>query len=908
MGKHAYGWMVALLVVTAFSCTLELDPRLPTPTVARFDPGEGVIPLPSDLLLEQDTGKLSLPVEDDMTAAEQAFRHYLNEGNGWSTTFPAKVEFSGPVGRLSITADSFQIWQWTDPPTRVVWGWEDEPQTAEFTGPLVELDEDGLTLRVDPPRFGWSFGSQYVLLVRGGAAGVRDAAGLPVDIDTAFYFVRLREKLDTYANQRAFPGATRDERLETARKLEEIRSDLEPFFQFFESSSLPAEQRLVREEIVALWSFTATTDPELAMDKRSQRMPLPFDVLMDPDTGLVDISPAPWDTELEADAKVQLAKLDGFGVSANLMFELTQAVDPSTADARHVRLYRLGELPVEVPIERVKVMGEHGEAPCQSLPPALDCMHLVVVVEDGTLPLEPGTTYALVVHDGLRAADGRPIRPMLIGHFMRTEHPLVVDGVNQLESVPDDEATRLELNRAKVAGLLDQLGRANVVTAWPFTTLNAEPAIADAIATASTLGTPTDIEHIQWQTLDLFNRDEAFEELFPGVLAAAVRDVYALRLRGVARIVQGTIKTPYGLDRVTRRMREDGSFELEDVHFLMTIPESAGPGNPVPVILFAHAIVTDRRFLLTIAGELAERGFAAIAIDLPFHGERTVCVDHSLVAIPNFLSDELKDLFDYWDNLIMLPPCLSGDEATCSPTGECLDANGNPEPLNNFLTIAGKPAVMDLKPASGAAFLDINDIPHISDHFVQALIDLGALKHVLRGGDWEQATGYPIRTDRFYMAGQSLGAILSAVYVAVDPDIERAVLNVPGADLVDLFMESTYFAPQFDDFFLREGIEPGSFEQERLLNVARWLIDSVDPHTVAHLYRQTGTPALIQIDSGWPNGDIIIPNRTTRTLQRVSGLPMREYNSILHADLVVPLLGDQMLADMAAFLAGEIDR
>ncbi|MBW2523173.1 MAG: hypothetical protein JRI23_03320 [Deltaproteobacteria bacterium] len=553
-------------------------------------------------------------------------------------------------------------------------------------------------------------------------------------------------------------------------------------------------------------------------------------------------------------------------------------------------------------------MADQGEGPCQGAPIAPDCKHLVVVVEDGSLPLAPGTEYALVVHAGLRAADGGPVRPMLIGHFMRSEHPLAVDGVTQLESVDDSLATRLEHSRAKVAPLLDTMGRGDVITAWPFTTLAARASVEEAIAMAGTLQTPVTIDDVSWQTLDLLNRDDAFEELFPGTLAAVVRDVYGLRLAGVERIVEGTIKTPYLLDRVTRRFREDGGHELDTVDFVMTIPETAGPNQPAPVVMFAHAIVTDRRFMLMVAGELAQKGFASIAIDLPFHGKRTVCVERSLIAIPNFLSDELKELLDYWDNLIMLPPCMSGAEASCSPIGECLDANGNPEPFNNFLTIDGKPAVMDMKPASGAAFLDIGDIPHISDHFLQALIDLGALKRVLQQGDWEQATGYPIRTDEIYFAGQSLGAILGAVYVAADPDVARAVLNVPGADMVDLFMDSTYFAPHFDDFFLREQIPHGSYEQERLLNVARWLIDAVDPHTVAHLYRDNGTPTLIQIDSGWPDGDIIIPNRTTRVLQRVSGLPMREYSSILHADLVVPLLGDAMLGDMAAFLAGEISR
>ncbi|RLB59346.1 MAG: hypothetical protein DRI90_15510 [Deltaproteobacteria bacterium] len=900
-------WLAAVLVAST-GCSLELDPAPPLRTVVRYDLAEGVIPLPSDVLLDEETGHLDLPIEADMSEAEVAFRQFLNSGQAWSTTFTGKVEFSAPVDRASITAHTFQIWDFSGTPQRLEWEWDDQEHSPGFEGPDVVLSDDATKVTVDPPRAGWTPGGRYVMLARGYDGGIRDATGRPIGIDQSFYFLRQSSKLDTYQNNRAFPGATRAERLEVAEKLEEVRLKVAPFFDFFESSELAPSDRIGRAEVAALWSFTVTTEPELAMDRPSQRIPLPFDLLIDPDTGLVDLSPAIWDTELEAGAKRQLGALDGFGLSANLMFELTRAVDPATVTTANISLYKLGEPPVQVPIEHLKVMAEEGEAGCQQSPVDEGCKHLVVVVQDDQLPLEPRTAYALVVRDGLRAADGDWIRPMLIGHFMRTEHPLVVGGENQLESVPDDLAERLETTRAKVAGLLDHLGRGAVITAWPFTTMNADPGIEAAIATAETLGTPVEPENIKWQTLTAFNKDEAFESLFPGPLAQLVREVYGLRLNGVHRVIEGTIKTPYLLDPVTRRMREDGGHELQDVHFVMTIPETATDLQPVPMVIFAHAIVTDRRFLLTIAGELAQKGFGAIAIDLPFHGERITCVDASLVALPNFLSDELKDLFGFYDNLIMLPPCVSGDQASCSPTGECLDANGNPEPFNSFLMLDGKPAVMDMKPASGAAFLDVNDIPHISDHFVQALVDLGAVKHSLRHGDWQTASGFALRTDSFYFAGQSLGAIIGAVYVAVDPDTTRAVLNVPGADMVDLFTESIYFKPQFDDYFAREGIVIGSYEQERLLNVARWLIDSVDPQTLAFRWQSGGPPTLLQIDSGPPTGDIIIPNRTSRVLQRVSGLPMREYPSILHADLIVPLLGDAMLNDMAAFLAGEIDQ
>ena len=55
-------------------------------------------------------------------------------------------------------------------------------------------------------------------------------------------------------------------------------------------------------------------------------------------------------------------------------------------------------------------------------------------------------------------------------------------------------------------------------------------------------------------------------------------------------------------------------------------------------------------------------------------------------------------------------------------------------------------------------------------------------------------------------------------------------------------------------------------------------------------------------------GDIVIPNRTTEVLRRVSGRPMRVYPSPLHGDLVIPVIGDQQLREMGQYISGEIDR
>jgi hypothetical protein len=906
-------WRAACLSLLLIGCSLDLDPKPAPLTVPIFDLDEGDIPLPSDVVRDVDANKLDMPVDDeDLTAADLAFRNYLNTLDGWSTAFPAKVEFSGPIDPDTITADSLQIWQWKPEARQIDWEWEHENHAPEYTGPIVELDDDNQKIVINPPRYGWDHGAEYFFMVRGGTTGVVDQSGSPLGIEAGFYFMRMREKLDRYEHNRAFPGDDRDERLETATDLEEIRVKLAPIFDFLEDPTPGSPAGIPRDEVVSLWHFTVTQNPELAMDSSSQRVPIPSNLLIDPETGFMDLEPAHWDDELQSVAKLQINEMRGSAVSANLMFEFSKGIDPATATSDTIKVYELADDadPAPLPIEHIKVMNDKGEEPCQRARPARDCRYVNLVVQDDHLPLKPATTYAVVATEGLADPDGRPVKPMLIGHFLRTTEPLVRDGVNQLDSVMDDDlAERLEAVRLKIAPVLDHLGRDKVIAAWPFTTMDARPGMEEALGRAEQVSTPPNPKIDRIRQVGPLTRAAAFDGLFPGTAGGVVRAVYAYRLEGVGKVIEGTFSTPNYLDSATRAFREDGGYELEDVKFTMTVPESAGSNGPVPVVMFGHAIVTDSRFLLTVAGPLARKGFATIGFDLPYHGTRTVCIEASLVAVPNFLPPGLQAQTGFTDRLIEQAPCRSAADATCSETGLCLDANGEVEPFNTFLVVGDEPAIIDLKSASGAAFMDVDHIPYIKDHFMQAFIDYGALKRSLVQGNWQRHVGAPINTDKFYFAGESLGSIIGSVVTTLDPDFERAVFNVIGADMIDLFIDSTFFGPQVDDFLRREEIRVGTQEHERFINIARWIIDSVDPHSIAHLHTGTGIKSLIQIDSGPPRGDFIIPNRTTHVFQRVSGVPLREYNSNLHIDLIVPVLpvGESMLRDMADFLAGEFD-
>jgi pimeloyl-ACP methyl ester carboxylesterase len=316
------------------------------------------------------------------------------------------------------------------------------------------------------------------------------------------------------------------------------------------------------------------------------------------------------------------------------------------------------------------------------------------------------------------------------------------------------------------------------------------------------------------------------------------------------------------------------------VRFTMTMPSSSSSG-PVPVVIFGHGLVTERRFVLAVGSALAAKGFAAISIDFPYHGARTYCAKGGPISV--------VDPFD--GSLASLNPCSAG--TTCNDEGRCVDASGNGNKLATW-------GVINMPVASGATFLEIEHIANSKDHFQQALVDLGALDRSLRLGNWQAAIGRPIDTSRIYYAGQSLGGIMGAVFLGTNPDVRRAVLNVPGANLVPMFDDSTFFSAQMDAFFKRQNVERTSFEGHRFMTVARWFMDKVDPQ---HLGEITGNRALLVQMALL---DFIIPNTNTKTLEQVTKAVRRDYLAE-HGFLTIPFEPEYLrgVRDLAKFLNGE---
>jgi len=836
---------LALLLV-ASGCGLSLDP--PARVIhARFDPDAKVIPMPTDILRDAAAGHLDIPIDDTLTPAEQTLYTAMNQLDGWSSAMSATVSFDGPIDPATITADNVQVWHWRQTPERV-------------DGVRIEIADDEMSLTIDPPQTGWERGEKYMIVLRGGAAGLEGKAGEKVECDAAFYFLRQTERLDTPEHERAFPGNTAAERRDNAAKLEQIREDLAPFFDYVDG-----EEGLKRPDVAALWSFTVTQRTELAMDKASQRMPLPLDILKDPDTGHIDLPPAPWDSQTVLDAKARLRDLTGFGTSANPMFQFTGPVDPATVTDQTIEVWDVGAAtPVRVPAQVTLLADQES----------------VEVVPDAK-PLTESTRYAIVVRDGIKAADGTQIVLMPLGVLLQARDPVASGDKSLVGPVPDDDARRLEKVRPDVVAAEDALAAAGqgqgIQAAWTFTTMPVTGPMATWLAQPEALGVPTEPTVTNHQT-----PTQAL-----GEFALAISS-----LTQVSDVVSGTVPSPEFIDPATRALRVDGGHDVEGIQFTAIVPKNLKPTDKVPVVIFGHAILTERRMLLALGDALARKGFAAVAIDLPYHGSRTICWTHGPLSIPDPTTGKLTPIGN---------PCSQG--GTCTDDGRCVASDGVTEvPLANW-------PVIPMPVASGEAFLEIENIANTRDHFLQAEIDLSALLRSLRQADWSPVFGAQVDTSNIMYAGQSLGGIIGGTFVATHPEISRAVLNVPGADSVDLFKDSPYFSTQINAFFKREGVDPDSFDGHRFLNVARWFMDGVDPESFATtLLHPPGKPprgVLIQMATL----DAIIPNAYTELLQDLSGAPRRDYVAE-HAFLVIPVEPAYLpgTLDLASYLNGELDQ
>ena len=438
---------------------------------------------------------------------------------------------------------------------------------------------------------------------------------------------------------------------------------------------------------------------------------------------------------------------------------------------------------------------------------------------------------------------------------------------------PTADAARLEPIRAQLAPALDYLeskdiSRASLAAVVPFTTVDVEG------HTRALLKVPYD----QRLALDSTNTKVISPQLTV--------------LTNVAQVIEGEFETYDMLDPTTHAFGATG--QPRRIKYTLTYPTGFGNGSKPKVVLFGHALTTERRLAWWEANRLAQQGFAVFSFDWPYHGERSSC--HATMPICSvinglFATTNSNGTVSPGPTICTDPsnsdqqgvePAFLCSSGVCGDDGFCVNGDFNRYSLYNTvfsgtLTEPGTPI------ASGAAFIDLNNLGATRDHFRQSEIDISAAYRFLTQTDWTQIlpAGLELDTSDVTYTGISLGGILGGIESGEEPHISTLALNVGGAGLTDLFQESTTFGLILPPGLASQGISvnPPNLAGWQFLAAAHWLLDDVDPINIAHFAIQQPDD-YVDVMTGqtahWPQkrvlvqmagADTIVPNASTYRLR-----------------------------------------
>jgi hypothetical protein len=228
------------------------------------------------------------------------------------------------------------------------------------------------------------------------------------------------------------------------------------------------------------------------------------------------------------------------------------------------------------------------------------------------------------------------------------------------------------------------------------------------------------------------------------------------------------------------------------IPFLLAMPKGK---TSAPVIIFQHGIEGDRSDILLVANDYAARGYATFGIDELWHGSRQ-------------------------PNAVDLVNNISG-----APIPDGIGDSGGGS-IMSFFDVVGDSS-------AGIAALDPRVI---RDNFRQAAIDLMQAVRVTKSGDWSEA-GVTLDGSKLVYTSESFGSIFGAMVMALDPEVETAVLDVGGGGLfLDLIGNSASFAQLlqpfvaggFDQLFDVNRPVDNPVRQQMSLNLMQTLFESGD--------------------------------------------------------------------------------
>ena len=866
----------------AAACAPEI-PRdeVPRRVIALFDPAAvtPVVPLPNDLAFDPATGLLLIPDAASASLAQKEFNAWLRTLDGFPISARPSLTFSGRLDAASVKPEAVQVLDITNEAAPI----EVPNISVSYTPEKNQLTIDAKLQRAH----------SYLVAVLGTeAGGLRGSAGEDVIGSAAFVLLRARKSLVTCLDLAATDCSSTTELLDSSQKaitLERARRKLQSGLVLLEGKGLK------REQLAAAWSFTTASQPLATFDPANSVVPFPNELLME--AGLVNLPPDVKDDALSAALKVQLNTLDGFSTSASITSESGELVgaadvrlDFSSVTAAQFRFVNLEDLSEVVPFTlNCRACGLAGT------PPGAEPDQVSLTPNK---PLRSHTRYGVFWLKGAKSLEGKPLNANSVFALARSRNPLFANNHSTIDSVEDLDAALVETLRLKLAPTMvaaDTAGiaRENLVLAWTFTTQTTAPGLVtmrnkpvEWNLSTGVIGGPANLVPIDTSPLVTFGA-------FVGQdLSSNIRWVKEGEFSSAQAFDPNGVETNFATMATTPT---DGAFtpallitpRPENRRFILIVPTTPRfADGRIPVVFFHHGLGQSRRDAAAIANTIAKAGYATLAIDAPFHGLRSYCQKNS--------------------------DCRAGTACT---KHRCPDALTNP---NDGYAVRALPPFgndpLETPNISGDQFISPSNLFASRDHFRQQVIDYAQMVRVLNDAtagigaidvDNPATAGVVERLDpanpRYI--GMSLGGIIGTLITAAIPELTASTLNVPGASMTDVILESSSFSSQrapLDTYLGKKGWPPGSQGYLRFLDLARWVLDPADPQSCGrHLIAEPlGSSPKKKVFISWVKNDETIPNSATELLLRSIDVPAA--NAALFKNFQYPSGGHAFLLNIGS--------
>jgi pimeloyl-ACP methyl ester carboxylesterase len=627
--------------------------------------------------------------------------------------------------------------------------------------------------------------------------------------------------------------------------------------------------------------------PVASFDPANGIVPFPNNLLLLGTTDLTLNIPVADPTDF-SDPKVAMNALDGFSPTAPWSTTFNMPIDVTTlVPTQSVRVF---EVTLSGPGGAVTGIVRELASPQDfvvALAPSDTTGRTVAIVP--THALGEMTSYMAVMTNAIKATNGLPIRSALPYLFAQGTRQLCLNGRSLVAALPDAEACQLEqlrllTNAQEAAAVGAGVAPGSITLSWVMTTqsttieLRAIDAVVEASPAATTHLAPTGktlgdlgvglppVADIYIGTIDL-----------PYYLSAPSTDDPTAPLTTHWNAAPGAYIDAcagFGLDPTSTNVTYCNPFPVatstQTVPMVVTLPNShsgrAKPASGWPVVIYQHGITRNRTDAFAVAGTLAAQGFAVVAIDLPLHG----------------ITDTTSPF--YVGNTPFAQ--LGAQERTFDLDFE-----------NNGTGAPGPDGAID---PSGSWFINLSSLLTSRDNLRQGVADLFELTHAVPSMHYSANADFD--GSRIAFVGQSLGSIVGTMFVQIDPNVNTALLSVPGGGIARLLDGSPTFGPRIRAGLAAAGVEAGTPDYDAFMVAAQTAVDSGDPINFSGVSADKHLLMQEVVGGGSVLPDQVIPNT-------VPGAPTSGTEPLIAAYGLVPIGQSTQSADgirgATRFLQGE---